>query len=232
MTCEVFVTKRFSRTSADLIRKAIAVIEHYADQGYDLSLRQLYYQFVSHDWLANTERNYKRLGNIINDARLAGLIDWDRIKDRNRETVIPPDGRLGLFLGKYWYDGAKRWMDPDHEGDLKVCRLALNMDQIERYNPPPNPAKLTDSRANGYIARYGSSSWELDALEPTVLARLVPRGRTPRGSTHDGEGVRGREEHQMSTIKTHDRPRDERRKQSSILVAPMLHLASCAALEV
>jgi len=56
---------------------------------------------------------------------------------------------------------------------LKFERLALNMDQVREYNPPPNPAKITDSRATAYIAEYGAESWELDALEPTVLAELV-----------------------------------------------------------
>ena len=56
---------------------------------------------------------------------------------------------------------------------LEFKRLALNMDQVEEYDPPPNPAKITDSRAEGYIAEFGESSWELDALEPTVLARLI-----------------------------------------------------------
>ncbi len=39
--------------------------------------------------------------------------------------------------------------------------------------PPPNPAKLSDSRAGGYIAEFGDSSWELDALSPSVLANLI-----------------------------------------------------------
>lgn len=52
-------------------------------------------------------------------------------------------------------------------------RIALNWDQIEQYSPPPNPAKLTDSRVEGYIALYGMDSWELDALEPQVLADLI-----------------------------------------------------------
>ena len=58
-------------------------------------------------------------------------------------------------------------------GGLKVDRLALNWNQVERYNPPPNPAKLTDSRVDGYIAKFGLSSWELDALDPTTLAGLI-----------------------------------------------------------
>jgi hypothetical protein len=58
-------------------------------------------------------------------------------------------------------------------GGVPVERLALNMDQIRRYNPPPNPAKLTDSRVRGYLDTYGDESWELDALEPTVIVSLL-----------------------------------------------------------
>lgn len=54
-----------------------------------------------------------------------------------------------------------------------VQRLALNMAQVEEFNPPPNPAKLTDSRANDYIARYGDESWELDALTPRYIEDLI-----------------------------------------------------------
>jgi len=56
---------------------------------------------------------------------------------------------------------------------LDVRRMALNMDQVEQYDPPPNPAKESDSRFADYQANYGDESWELDALEPTVLAKLV-----------------------------------------------------------
>jgi hypothetical protein len=58
-------------------------------------------------------------------------------------------------------------------GGLEVRRLALNFNQIEEFNPPPNPAKTTDSRASAYIAEFGHESWELDALNPTVLSGLV-----------------------------------------------------------
>ncbi|MEU1600459.1 hypothetical protein ABZ468_48860 [Streptomyces sp. NPDC005708] len=57
--------------------------------------------------------------------------------------------------------------------DVEVRRIALNMDQVDAYDPPPNPAKLTDSRATAYIREYGRSSWELDALDPTSLDQLI-----------------------------------------------------------
>jgi hypothetical protein len=54
-----------------------------------------------------------------------------------------------------------------------VDRVALNMSQVELHKPPPNPAKITDSRAKDYIKKHGNESWELDALPPEVLAELV-----------------------------------------------------------
>jgi hypothetical protein len=66
---------------------------------------------------------------------------------------------------------------------LEVRRIALTMDQVQQYSPPPNFAKLSDSRAGvrkdgsiipgGYVDRYGWESWELDALEPAVLIELI-----------------------------------------------------------
>ena len=56
---------------------------------------------------------------------------------------------------------------------VTVKRLALTMDQVRQYNPPENPAKMTDSRFAGYESKYGDKSWELDALEPKVLHDLI-----------------------------------------------------------
>ena len=60
-----------------------------------------------------------------------------------------------------------------HATHLEFTRIALNRDQINLYKPPPNPAKSTDSRFQGYMDIHGDESWELDALEPQVLADLV-----------------------------------------------------------
>lgn len=58
-------------------------------------------------------------------------------------------------------------------GSLRVNKLALTMEQVEEYNPPPNPAKMTDPRAADYVAEHGNESWEVDALPPNVLAQLI-----------------------------------------------------------
>ena len=52
-------------------------------------------------------------------------------------------------------------------------RIALNIDQVEQYNPPSNPAKVTDSRFAQYQQKYGDESWELDALDPLVIRELI-----------------------------------------------------------
>lgn len=57
--------------------------------------------------------------------------------------------------------------------DLKVEKIALTMDQIDQYDPPPNPVKVSDPRAAQYMAAHGDTSWEVDALPPTVLQQIV-----------------------------------------------------------
>jgi hypothetical protein len=56
---------------------------------------------------------------------------------------------------------------------FEVVPIALTTAQVRQYSPPPNPAKLTDPRAVWYIAKYGDKSWEVDALRPEVMIKLV-----------------------------------------------------------
>jgi len=120
-----YVPKKFGAGSVSIIHKANAIISEYSRQGYDLTLRQLYYQFVSRDLIANKQSEYKRLGSIINDARLAGLIDWDAITDRTRnlrqnshwrspEAII--DACAASFQFDKWIDQPRRvevWIEKD-----------------------------------------------------------------------------------------------------------------------
>lgn len=266
-----------------IVNQAITIANNYQAQGFTLTLRQLYYQFIARDIFPNNERSYKRLGNIVSDARLAGLLDWDAIEDRGRvmrqnshwespsqiieavsrqyredrwaeqdtyvevwiekdalvgilESVCPqndvayfacrgypsissmweaaqrigeqiekdkkaiiihlgdhdPSGidmsrdledRLSMFIAQdvcgesfeYWEDEEDRKYAYEEavDGKLTIERIALNMDQVRAYNPPPNFAKITDSRADEYIRRFGNNSWELDALDPATLVNLI-----------------------------------------------------------
>lgn len=251
-----YIEKSFRKSTLATIATANAIIEEYAAQGFDLTLRQLYYQMVARGYIENSQRSYKNFGNAIDDARLAGLIDWDYIVDRTRnlrgnghfrdpshimaavansfridkwarqpyrvEVWVEKDALIGVIevacrrldvpffacrgytsQSEMWGAAQRliRWRQAgqtpvilhlgDHDpsgidmtrdivdrltlfaGGIPVDRLALNWEQVERFNPPPNPAKLEDTRAEAYVARFGLSSWELDALDPTTIASLI-----------------------------------------------------------
>ena len=248
----------FKADARETIARAEEIIADMASQGYTLTLRQLYYQFVRRNWLPNEEREYKRLGRIITDAREAGEVSWTAIEDRGRHCYGPlpeenpsvavsgvehglvydlwsrQDNYVEVWVEKQALEGviqrpcdalsvpymackgylsaSEAWRaglrfkaaledgkrctlvhlaDHDPSGldmtrdngsrlnlfaeslDVGVQRIALNMDQVERFGPPPNPTKLTDSRAKGYVREFGHESWELDALEPAELDRLI-----------------------------------------------------------
>jgi hypothetical protein len=258
MAKEFYEEYKPRRETLELIEKCNVILEDYDSQGYDMTLRQLYYQLVKENEIPNNKKQYDRLGSIINKARLAGLIDWSFIVDRKRkfeklshwnspgeildavskqyridkwasqtyrpEVWFEKDALTGIFervcqefdvpyfatigynsQSAMWKAGRQRlkgWRENgqvpiifylgDHDPSglhmtvdvlerlqlfcgfsVEVRRLALNMPQVEQYNPPPNFAKDTDSRFEEYKKRYGTDSWELDALNPEILSKLV-----------------------------------------------------------
>ncbi len=103
--------------------------------------------------------------------------EWDAVQRLNRWRKLGYTPII-LYLGDHDPSGLD--MTRDHEdrihmfgGRFEIIRLALNMDQVEVYNPPPNPAKQTDSRFEEYAQTYGHSCWELDALEPNVIDDII-----------------------------------------------------------
>ena len=84
MPRETYIAKRFASATLAVIDQANDIIDEYRTKGFVLTLRQLYYQFVARVLIANTESEYGRLGSIISNARLGGLIDWHAIEDRTR----------------------------------------------------------------------------------------------------------------------------------------------------
>lgn len=83
----------FRARSLRMLELADEILEDFTDQGYRLTLRQLYYQFVSKDLIPNTEKSYKNMGKLVSQGRLAGLLDWDAIEDRVRVPDSPPEFR-------------------------------------------------------------------------------------------------------------------------------------------
>ncbi len=256
MPTRMYVPKNFHALSLRLIEKANEIIAEYMADGYDMTLRQLYYQFVARGYLPNTEKSYNKMTILISDARLAGLVDWYAIVDRTRNLVgeshwaspasivrsaaqgfqvdkwenqpnrvevwiekealsgvlaaVCPGLDVDYFSCRGYVSQSEQWRaaqrllqykangqnpiiihlgDHDPSGidmtrdigerlftfgiNVEVNRIALNMDQVEAEQPPPNPAKVTDSRYATYRDQYGDYSWELDALPPSYLTNLI-----------------------------------------------------------
>lgn len=248
--------KKWSFKKQQVFEKIKEIVEEFQSQGYKMTLRQLYYQLVSRDIIANSQKEYAKLSTLLTDARMYGLIDWDFIEDRIRvpkinsewngiesivdsainsyrrprwagqdnyvEVWVEKDALSGVLLPiteKYhvnlmvnrgyssasaMHDASIRFRKQEKKGkntfilylgdhdpsgmdmvrdiqdrmeifqsEVQVKRIALNMEQIKSFNPPPNPAKITDPRAKKYIEQFGETSWELDALSPKDLNKLL-----------------------------------------------------------
>lgn len=87
MTKHFYKDKNFKADSLLLIEKMNAIIAKWQSEGYTLTVRQLYYQLVARAIIPNTEQSYKRICDMVNDARLAGLMRWDAIEDRTRSFI-------------------------------------------------------------------------------------------------------------------------------------------------
>lgn len=66
---------KFQQKSLELINLVNQVVEEYQAQGYELTLRQAYYQLVARGYIPNNERSYKNIGNLITDSRASKYID-------------------------------------------------------------------------------------------------------------------------------------------------------------
>ena len=125
---ETFVERKFSATSEQMIDIVNAILDEYRLLGYRLSLRQIYYQLVARDYIPNSQRSYKNLGDLLSNGRQAGKIDWAMIEDRNRETVIPA----------HWEDPAEiveaaarsfridKWINQEYHVEIMVEKDALS----------------------------------------------------------------------------------------------------------
>lgn len=85
--------------------------------------------------------------------------------------------------------------------DIEVVPVALTMEQIRQFNPPPNPAKIQDPRADWYISQFGDLSWELDALPPKELIRLAEDNILERIDLDQYNYMVEKEEQDIMTLK-------------------------------
>lgn len=252
-------SRAFRKTALLLIAVCDKIVNEYVAQGFRLTVRQIYYQLVARGHVENTVQSYNNVQALLNNARLAGLIDWDAIEDRTRGMLTQPHWKSGghilrsvaeqfhmdlwddqtyrvfvvvekealagvlqrvcdefdmpllpargypsgttlrefakerimlasqqivvLHLGDHDPSGMDMSRDLEdrlnmfarHRVEIDFRRIALNMDQVKEQSPPPNPAKITDSRYEKYREQFGEESWELDALSPAYLHELVTK---------------------------------------------------------
>lgn len=111
------------------------------------------------------------------ENRIRMFIGYHLVRDFVKDYPVkaPTEGYVDDAKWSKWHKNAMDAYECQSKtgSAFTLNRIALTMDQIREYDPPPNPAKLTDSRSNKYVNEYGDESWELDALEPTVLTRLI-----------------------------------------------------------
>jgi len=257
-----YINQKPQEKTLKLYEQVNSIIDEYREQGYTLTVRQIYYQLVSRNYIENNTDEYKNIAGHISNGRKEGYIDWDMIEDRTREfnpiahwetpadiiraaanqyrrnlwegqknyieiwtekealiSVIEKSassfdcdsyacrgynstsalweaakrfikkteqGRENIILylgdhdpsGKNMVTVIEKWL-PIYGATVKIERIALNMDQVELYDLPPQPLKtnekgeLTDTRAPKYKAEHGNQSWELDALKPETLDALI-----------------------------------------------------------
>ena len=79
----------------------------------------------------------------------------------------------GLDMNRDIIDRLKEFIAGDWIYEVVFRHIALTHEQIDRYKPPPNPAKVQDPRAGKYISEFGTSSWEVDALRPEVMVDVI-----------------------------------------------------------
>ncbi len=295
----------------EIIDNMISIVEEYQEDGYIITLRQLYYQLVARDIIPNHDKVYKKIGAIKDDCVYSGLIDWNAFEDRGRVPIrayfensiksalqrtsrfyaldrqlnqnthievwtekdaisnilrrVTDPYTMRLVINKgytsstaiyaayerfsdlikkgkpirilyfgdhdpsgldmirdikerlifmfangerltHWkfFNTAAQWFIDTHSkytnanGDsldieeakegwkvevlteyleykklFEVIPVGLTMKQIQLYNPPHNPAKITDPRAKEYIKKFGDISWEVDSLEPKTMIDIV-----------------------------------------------------------
>lgn len=125
---EKFIERSFASASAEMVKTINEILEEYRLQGFRLSLRQLYYQLVARDFIPNNQRSYKNIGNLVSNARQAGLIDWGMIEDRNRETTINghwdnPAQIVEAAARQFQID---KWEEQDYHIEVLVEKDALS----------------------------------------------------------------------------------------------------------
>ncbi|EAC5983841.1 hypothetical protein BZZ06_13780 [Listeria monocytogenes] len=170
----VFKEMRFRADSLALIEKVNQIIKEYHRQGYELTLRQIYYQLVANGIIENKERSYKNLGSLISNARLAGLIDWNAIVDRTRflrgfNYETSPENAIKRLSQRY---GTDPWAGQKNHVEVWVEKDAL----VDIVGQASNKLNVDYFSCRGYVSQSAMfrsarrlADWQLAGKDITIL---------------------------------------------------------------
>ncbi|EAC4303108.1 hypothetical protein [Listeria innocua] len=170
----VYKEMRFRADSLALIEKVNQIIKEYHRQGYELTLRQVYYQLVANGIIENKERSYKNLGSLISNARLAGLIDWNAIVDRTRflrgfNYETSPEDAIERLSQRY---GTDPWAGQKNHVEVWVEKDAL----VDIVGQASNKLNVDYFSCRGYVSQSAMfrsarrlADWQLAGKDITIL---------------------------------------------------------------
>jgi Arc/MetJ-type ribon-helix-helix transcriptional regulator len=166
------------------IGQANKIILEYAEDGYALTLRQLYYQMVARGLIPNQQREYERLGSIVSDGRMAGLISWTAIEDRGRNLMGlqsrgSPAEAFAAARASYRRD---LWED-------QPCRVEA---WVEKQALEGVLGSICDDLRVDYFSTKGYNSQSEQWRAGLRLARYVQQGQRPiilHLADHDPAGL-------------------------------------------
>ncbi len=103
------------------------------------------------------------------------LVDTGFMSERTASAMINLQKKKKTVTKQHLIDfyAAKRALYINKHELFTVKAIGLTKEQIEEYDLPPNPTKMSDSRSDKYIEIHGKECWEVDALNPRTLIQIV-----------------------------------------------------------
>src|SRR5215831_15411586 len=152
-----YISRSFRNDSLAKIQLANEIIAEYEALGMTLTLRQIYYQFVARDIIPNSQKEYGKLGNLLNKARLAGFVDWNAMEDRTRFIrSVPhwssPESIIQTAASSFRMD---KWRTQDTHVEVLIEKDAL-VGVIETIC---NTLDVTYASCRGYMSQ--SMMWQM-----------------------------------------------------------------------
>lgn len=161
----------------DMLDQAYQIASTYAG---NLTLRQLYYQLVAGGHIANDQREYKRLVDVMTAARLDGSFPLTWLIDRTRTvhegsasrfdvnvTRALNEAAQGINSMPYWYLDIARWWGQPTQVSVWVEKEAL----AGVFEGPCEELGVSWFACKGYPSISALYAWVMQAHETAMEAQ-------------------------------------------------------------